>query len=164
MAAVTAWPPPPTGATRRRAASSRAGTSYDPCCRAFRVSLGNPALVEEALNRHPRLRLSLMRAGWPYLQETIAVMVVYPQVYADLGSTNWYFPRAEFHAYLGSLMRAGLGERLMFGSDQMYWPEAIAMAIEATDATDAAEFLSAADKRAIFHDNAVRFFGLTPDS
>jgi predicted TIM-barrel fold metal-dependent hydrolase len=138
-----------------------AGTSYDPCCRAFRVSLGNPALVEEALNRHPKLRVSLMHAGWPYLQETIAVMVVYPQVYADLGSINWYFPRAEFHAYLGSLMRAGLGERLMFGSDQMYWPEAIGMAVEATDS---AEFLSVSEKRDVFHDNAARFFGLTPGS
>src|SRR5262249_26801032 len=31
------------------------GISFDPCCRAFRVSLGNPALIEDALNRHPKL-------------------------------------------------------------------------------------------------------------
>lgn len=137
-----------------------AGVSYDPCCRGFRVALGNPTLVEEAINRHPRLRLSLMHAGWPYLHDTIAVMTVYPQVYADLGSINWYFPRAEFHAYLGALMRAGLGTRLMFGSDQMYWPEAIGMAVEAIESAE----LTTAEKRDIFYNNAARFFGVSPAS
>lgn len=135
-----------------------AGTSYDPCCADFRAALGNPLHVEAALNRHPRLRLSLMHAGWPFLADTIAVMTVYPQVYADLGSLNWYFPRNEFHAYLGALMRAGMGKRLMFGSDQMYWPEAIGMAVESTESAD----LTATEKRDIFYENAVRFFRLGP--
>ena len=64
----------------------RQGISYDPCCRGFRASLGNPALLEEALNRHPKLRVNVMHGGWPYLQETIAVLSTYPQVYTDLGS------------------------------------------------------------------------------
>jgi len=132
-----------------------AGTSLDPCCLEFRARLGNPMHVEEALNRHPGLRLSLMHAGWPYLHDTIAVMKVYPQVYADLGAINWCLPRAEFHAYLGALVRSGLGERLMFGSDQMFWPEAIGMAVEATESAE----LSASEKRDIFYNNAVRFFG-----
>jgi predicted TIM-barrel fold metal-dependent hydrolase len=135
------------------------GISYDPCCRGFRASLGNPALLEEALNRHPKLRVSVMHGGWPYAQETIALLLSYPRVYSDLGSINWILPRAEFHAYLGALMRAGLGKRLLFGSDQMYWPEAIGMAV---DAIDAATFLTPSDKRDIFHDNAVRFFDLKP--
>lgn len=134
-----------------------AGTSFDPCCTGFRARLGNPLLLEEALNRHPRLRLSLMHAGWPYLQDTIALMTVYPEVYADLGSINWYFPRAEFHAYLSALIRAGLGKRLMFGSDQMLWPEAIGMAVEATDS---APFLSEEERRDIFYNNAQRFYRL----
>jgi predicted TIM-barrel fold metal-dependent hydrolase len=136
-----------------------AGTSYDPCCRGFRASLGNPMLIEEALNRHPKLRVNLMHTGWPYLQETIALMIVYPQVYADLGATDWGLPRPEFHAYLGALMRAGLGKRLMFGSDQMYWPELIGMAV---DAIDSATFLTSAEKRDIFYGNAVRFLQLEP--
>ena len=91
----------------------------------------------------------------------IALMIVYPQVYADLGSINWYFPRAEFHAHLGALVRAGLGERVMFGWDQIYWPEAISMAVESTAS---AEFLSDAQRRAILHDNATRFFRLPSTS
>jgi uncharacterized protein len=133
------------------------GISYDPCCRGFRASLGNPAVLEEALNRHPKLRVNVMHGGWPYLQETMALLSIYPQVNVDLGSIDWLLPRAEFHAYLGALMRAGFGRRIMFGSDQMYWPEAIGMAV---DAVDAAPFLTAAEKRDIFHGNAARFLRL----
>ena len=133
------------------------GISYDPCCRGFRAGLGNPAVLEEALNRHPKLRVNVMHGGWPYLQDTIALLFIYPQVNVDLGAIDWALPRAEFHAYLAALMRAGFGKRIMFGSDQMYWPEAIGMAV---DAIDAAPFLTAADRRDIFHDNAARFLRL----
>jgi hypothetical protein len=107
----------------------------------------------------PKLRLNIMHGGWPYLQETVAVLLSYPQVYTDLGAINWILPRAEFHAYFSALMRAGLGKRVLFGSDQMYWPEAIGMAV---DAVDAATFLTPSAKRDIFHDNAVRFLKLAP--
>jgi len=64
-----------------------------------------------------------MHAGFPYLQETKAIMHMYPQVYADLAAIDWLRPREDFHEYLRALMRAGLGKRLLFGSDQMVWPE-----------------------------------------
>lgn len=133
------------------------GISYDPCCRGFRVRLGNPLMIEEALNRHPKLRVNLMHAGWPYLQDTVALMMVYPQVYVDLGAIDWLAPRPEFHTYLAALMRAGLGKRVMFGSDHMYWPEAIGMAVEAIDS---ATFLTPAERRDIFYGNAMRFLKL----
>jgi uncharacterized protein len=135
------------------------GTSFDPCCRNFRVSYGNPLTIEDALNRHPKLRVNLMHAAWPFLEETMALLVLYPQVNIDLGALGWGLPRAEFNSYLGTLMRAGFGKRVMFGSDHMYWPDLIGMAV---DAVDAAPFLSAAEKRDIFCDNAVRFYKLDP--
>jgi len=67
------------------------------CCPKFRNSLGNPALLEEVLIRHPKLRVYLMHAGYPYLQETIAIMHMYPQVYADLAAIDWLRPREAFH-------------------------------------------------------------------
>jgi predicted TIM-barrel fold metal-dependent hydrolase len=133
------------------------GTPYDPCCPNFRVTLGNPVLVEEVLIRHPRLRLYLMHGGWPYLQETKAILSVYPQVYADLATINWIIPREEFHSYLRALVRAGFGKRLLFGSDQMVWPEAIGMAVEGIES---AAFLTEEEKRDIFYNNAVRFLRL----
>jgi predicted TIM-barrel fold metal-dependent hydrolase len=127
------------------------------CCPKFRNSLGNPALLEEVLIRHPKLRIYLMHAGYPYLQETIAMMHMYPQVYADLAAIDWLRPRAEFHEYLRALVRAGFSKRLMFGSDQMVWPEGIGMAIEGIES---ASFLTREQKRDIFYNNAVRFLRL----
>jgi len=133
------------------------GTPYDSCCPNFRVTLGNPVLVEEVLIRHPRLRIYLMHGGWPYLQETKAILSVYPQVYADLATINWIIPREEFHSYLLELIHAGFGKRLLFGSDQMEWPEAIGMAVEGIES---AAFLTEEEKRDIFYNNAVRFLRL----
>jgi len=127
------------------------------CCPKFRVTYGNPISFEEVLLRHPKLRLYIMHGGWPYLQETKAIMAVYPQVYADLATINWIIPREEFHEYLRGLIRAGLAKRIMFGSDQMVWPEAIGMAIEGIESVT---FLSKEQKRDIFYNNAVRFLRL----
>ena len=127
------------------------------CCPKFRTSLGNPALLEEVLVRHPKLRVYLMHAGFPYLQETIAIMHMYPQVYADLAAIDWRRPRADFHAYLQALVRGGFDKRLMFGSDQEVWPEGIGLAIEGIES---ASFLTPEQKRDIFYNNAVRFLRL----
>jgi len=132
---------------------SAPNTPYE-CCPKFRAALGNPLLLEDVLIRHPKMRLYLMHAGYPYLQETVALMSIYPQVYADLSAIDWIIPRADFHAYLQALIRAGLGKRLMFGSDQMIWPEAIGMAI---DGIESARFLTPKQKRDLFYNNAVRF-------
>ena len=131
-------------------------TPYN-CCPKFRNSLGNPALLEEVLVRHPKLRVYLMHAGFPYLQETIAILHMYPQVYVDVGAIVWTRPREEFHEHLRALVRSGFGKRIMFGSDQMIWPEAIGMAIEGIES---AKFLTLQQKRDIFYNNAVRFLRL----
>jgi predicted TIM-barrel fold metal-dependent hydrolase len=84
-------------------------------------------------------------------------MTIYPQVNADLGALGWGLPRAEFNAYLGAVMRAGFGKRVMFGSDHMYWPELIGISVEAVNS---ATFLTASEKRDIFYENSVRFYRL----
>lgn len=56
-----------------------------------------------------------------------------------------------------ALVRAGLGNRLMFGSDQMRWPEKIDEAIEAIEEAD---YLTAGQKRDILYNNAARFLRL----
>jgi uncharacterized protein len=135
------------------------GTMYR-CCPDFRVALGNPLLIEEALARHPGLRVYIMHAGYPFLAETIALLHAHPQVYADLSAINWLIPRDEFHAYLRGLVRAGFSSRLLFGSDQMIWPDAIGAAIEGIESAD---FLTEQQKRSIFYDNAARFLRLSEE-
>ncbi len=133
------------------------GTTFDPCCQSARARHGNPSSVEEALNRHPKLRLNLMHCGWPYLDDTLAMLMLYPNVYADTGAIDWLLPKPAFDSYLGALVDAGFGNRIMFGTDQMFWPDAISLAV---DRIRSAAFLSQAQKRDILYNNAVRFYRL----
>lgn len=123
----------------------------------FRVSAGNPLLLEDVLVSHPKLRLFVENAGYPYQEEMIAMMYQYPRLYADVSTITWVIPRKAFYDYLETLIRAGLGKRLMFGSDQMVWPEKISTAIEAIEQ---APFLTNEQKEDIFYNNAARFLRL----
>ncbi|MEP6617458.1 MAG: amidohydrolase family protein [Ginsengibacter sp.] len=121
----------------------------------YRSRLSNPLLLEEVLIRHPKLRLYVMHAGWPMLDEMVAMLYAFPNLYVDIAVIDWYIPKAEFYTYLKRLVDAGFSNRIMFGSDQMQWPESIGAAIRAIDS---APFLSTQQKRDIFYNNAVRFF------
>lgn len=136
-------------------------TPFDPCCPKYRTRLGNPEDLEEALARHPKLRVYLMHAGWPYLAETKAIMHMYPQVYADLASFafNPGIPREEFYDYLRALLRAGFGKRLMFGSGLSPddWAQEIGNAVALIHN---APFLTQNQKADIFYNNAARFLRL----
>lgn len=120
----------------------------------YRARLHSPLLLEEALIKHPKLRVSIMHAGWPMLDDLLAVLWTHPQVYVDLGIICYALPRKEFHRYLQRIAEAGFGKRIMFGSDQMVWPEAIEYAIQSIES---ASFLSPLQKRDIFYNNAARF-------
>ena len=126
----------------------------------FRASLGNPLLLEEMMNHHPKLRVWIAHMGFPYLEETIGILNVYPRVYVDTGAIDWLWPREGFYSYLKDLIQAGFEKRIMFGSDQMTWPEAIGMAVESIEKAD---FLSAEQKRDILYNNAARFLRLSPE-
>lgn len=126
----------------------------------FRSAAGKPLLLEEVLIKHPKLRLFVENAGYPYKDEMIAMMYQYPQLHADVSTITWVIPRDAFYDYLKALIRAGLGKRLMFGSDQMVWPEKIGEAIEAIEE---APFLTEDQKRDILYNNAARFLRLGED-
>ena len=131
-------------------------TTYT-CCPKFRTSLGNPQLIEEVLVKHPKLKIQLMHLGFPYLQETKAILNVYPQVYADIGAIDWSRPLPEFYSYLKSFIDGGFGKRIMYGSDQMAWEDAIPLAIQNVEA---APFLTEEQKQDIFYNNAARFYNI----
>lgn len=127
----------------------------------YRARLGNPFLLEEVLIRHPRLRVYVMHYGSPLVDEMISMLYSHPQVYVDVAQNNWGFPRKEFHRHLRRLVEAGFGKRILFGSDQMVWPQTIEIAIESIET---AAFLSEEQKRDIFCRNAARFLRLAPKS
>jgi uncharacterized protein len=131
-------------------------TTYT-CCPKFRTHLGNPILIEDVLVKHPKMKIQLMHMGYPWLQETKAIMNVYPQVYADIAAIDWIRPVPDFYSYLESLIDAGFGKRLMYGSDQMAWEDAIPLSIKNVEN---APFLTEEQKEDIFYNNAVRFYDI----
>ena len=125
----------------------------------YRMRLSNPLALEDVLMRHPKMRLYVMHAGWPFADEMVALMFSHPQVYVDVGIIDFAWPRAEFHAYLKRLVDASMAKRIMFGSEFDRRPEAIDAAIEGIES---APFLTPEQKRDIFYNNAVRFLRLKP--
>lgn len=56
------------------------------------------------------------------------------------------------------MVDAGFEKRILYGSDQMYWPDAIT---ESIDAIQSASFLDDGQKRDILYNNAARFLRLS---
>jgi uncharacterized protein len=126
------------------------------CCPGFDDDHGDPALLEPVLRRHPKLRVWLMHAGGPFLDEAIALMRAFPNVYADMSILNSMAP-VEYEARsLRAFLDAGLGNRIMLGTDN----QPIERILERMDAF---HFLSEAQRRAIVYDNAARFLRLSPE-
>lgn len=126
----------------------------------YRASLHSAFVLEEALVKHPKLRLYAMHAGWPLIDDMIATLYAHPQLHVDLGIISYDIPDKEFYFYLERLVNAGFCKRIMFGSDNMVWPETIKFAI---DRIYKATFLSEEQKRDILFNNAARFLRLTPE-
>lgn len=126
---------------------------------AFRARLQSALTLEEVLVRHPKLRVYIMHAGYPMLDDLLALLFTHPQVYVEPSMAVNVETRAAFYRFLRGLVDAGYGDRVMFGSDQLIWPGLIEAAIESIEA---APFLSAGQKRDIFYNNAARFLRLHP--
>ena len=121
----------------------------------FQIRAGNPLELEEVLRRHPDLRLFIMHAGWPMLDEMLAILWHNPNVYVDTGHLQLAISRVEYYFYLKRLVDAGFGNRVMFGSDVGLdtYGEGIQAILDA-------EFLTEQQKRDILYNNAARFLRL----
>jgi predicted TIM-barrel fold metal-dependent hydrolase len=125
---------------------------------AYRVSLGNPLLLEDVLVRYPKLRLWVMHAGNPFLQEMIGLLSMFPEVHVDLSAAGCSAPRADTGwCPLRELVARGFEDRLMFGTDAAADTSIIARSIEYVETAD---FLTPGQRDKIFCLNAQRFFRL----
>ncbi|CAN5708632.1 hypothetical protein BH23GEM11_BH23GEM11_10650 [soil metagenome] len=123
----------------------------------YRARMHSPLAMEEVLVRHPRLRVYLMHAGYPNLDDLLALMYAHPQVHVDVGVIVYTQPRAAFYRFLRGITDADFTDRVLFGSDQMVWPETLERAVAVIRE---APFLDEQQKRAILYDNAARFLRL----
>ena len=126
----------------------------------YRARLQSALTLEEVLVKHPKLRVYIMHAGYPMLDDLLALLFSHPQVYVEISMLANVEPRPAFYRFLKGIIDGGYGERVMFGSDQMVWAGLIEPAIEGVEN---AAFLTAQQKRDIFYNNAARFLRLTKE-
>ncbi len=61
-----------------------AGMSWEP---GAELSRSNPLAFEHTIATHPNVRFSLTHFGWPWVRETVAMLLKYPNCYADTSIT-----------------------------------------------------------------------------
>lgn len=122
----------------------------------FRIEAGNPIQLEKVLIRHPNLKIWAMHSGFPWDAEMFAIMQQFTNVYVDISPLPWMMSQEIVDRRLKWLLDWGMGKRIMFGTDQMYWPQAIDAAVAAIENSTV---LTRQQKDDIFYNNAVRFFG-----
>lgn len=124
----------------------------------YRAKLHSPLMLEEVLIKHPNLRVYIMHAAWPMIDELLALLWTHPQVYVDISGIATDLSKPAFHSYLQQIVNAGFCNRVLYGSDQMIWPELINKSIEAIKT---AKFLTRKQQRDIFYNNAATFLKLS---
>lgn len=123
----------------------------------FRGSMGDPLLLEGLLARNPKLRVQVMHAGYPMIDNMLTLLQANSHVYVDVAGLIWSYPIKEVNRYIQRLVDAGFEDRVMFGTDQMIWPKLMAYSISIIQNAD---YLTPQQKRDILYNNAVRFLRL----
>ena len=123
----------------------------------FRGSKGDPLLLEELLARHPKLRVQVMHAGYPMIDNMLTLLQASSHVYVDVAGLIWSYPLKEVNRYIERLVDAGFGDRVMYGTDQLIWPKLMAYSIGIIQNAD---YLTTEQKRDILYNNAARFLRL----
>jgi uncharacterized protein len=123
----------------------------------YRASMGNPLLLEDLLSRHPKLRVQVMHAGYPMIDSMLALLQENSHVYVDVAGLIWSYPLKEVNRYIQRLVEAGFEDRVMYGTDQLQWPQLMSYSISLIQNAD---YLTPEQKRDILYNNAVRFLRL----
>jgi predicted TIM-barrel fold metal-dependent hydrolase len=119
--------------------------------------MGNPLLLEDLLSRHPKLKVWVMHAGYPMIDNMLTLLQANSHVYVDVAGLIWSYPIKEVNQYVERLVDGGFEDRVMFGTDQLIWPKLMAYSISIIQNAD---YLTPQQKRDILYNNAARFLRL----
>jgi predicted TIM-barrel fold metal-dependent hydrolase len=117
----------------------------------FKLELGDPLLLQDIVIRFPNLKVVIMHMGWPFSDHALYMLYAYPNVYLDTAVVNWILGKSVFERMLKEAVETVGSDRILFGSDQMVWPQMITPAVEAIKNAD---YLTENDKRQILYENA----------
>ena len=121
--------------------------------------MGDPLLLEGLLAKHPKLRVQVMHAGYPMIENMLTLLQADSHVYVDVAGLIWSYPIKEVNTYIQRLVEAGFEDRVMFGTDQLIWPHLMEYSISVIQNAD---YLTPEQKRDILYNNAARFLRLDP--
>jgi len=99
------------------------------------------------------LKIVIAHMGWPYYDHALYMLFTYENLYLDTGIVNWILGKELFNRMLKEAVESVGSDRILFGTDQMVWPQMITPAVESIRD---APFLSDQDKRNILGENARR--------
>ena len=119
----------------------------------------HPFQFEEVAIRYPELRINLAHFGFPWVTETAAIILKYPNVYADTAGCYMDCPEQFFeHIFMKQMgplwIEHNIREKILFGSNSpRFRPQRIKRGLESLP-------LSEETKAMILGENAVKFLGL----
>jgi uncharacterized protein len=125
----------------------------------YRAALSDPLLLEPVLVRHPKLRIFVVHAGYPMKDRMMALMAAHPQVYAEFGFLTAGYRDSDIWPYIKAFIDAGFEDRILYGTDQMVWPELVDLSIARVRQTP---HLSPEVKRKFLYENAARLLRIDP--
>jgi predicted TIM-barrel fold metal-dependent hydrolase len=96
----------------------------------FRISLSDPLLLEDVAIRFPKLKIVIAHMGWPFLIYALYMLWAYENVYLDTAVVDWIVGSEMFNRMLKEAVDTVGSDRILFGSDQMVWPQMITPAVE----------------------------------
>lgn len=121
----------------------------------FRVEFGDPLLLQDVIIRFPKLKIIIFHMGWPFFDHALYMLYAYQNIYLDTGVVNWILGESVFNRMLKEAVETTGSDRIVFGSDQMVWPQMITPAVRSIKS---AKYLTDKDKKRILSENAVRLF------
>lgn len=113
----------------------------------------DPLLLESVLTKHPKLRLYVAHAAWPFRDAMLYMLYMHPRLMVDVSVLQYAIPRSAYTAYLRDLVDAGFASRIMFGSDG-----SARRVREGIAALDSMPFLTPEQRRSILGGAAANFF------
>lgn len=111
--------------------------------------VGRPMLADDVAIEFPNLRINLSHTGWPWIDEWCSMIWRHPNVYGDISA---YFPKGLDERQIRFMNSSRGRDKVLFGTNGL----GLARCIDEFKALD----ISDETKRAVLHDNAVRFLKL----
>ncbi|OPJ62733.1 amidohydrolase family protein [Clostridium oryzae] len=118
-----------------------------------------PVDFEDVIHDYPDINICLTHFGWPWVQETAALLLKYPNAYANTALMNFDGPYQIYHKVFKEDMgeywvEHNIADKIMFGSDS---PRI--RPVRSKRGLDSLDFCSETFEK-IYYKNTLRFLGM----